>query len=135
MYLKDQIHPTKNQLRDLAKNAPKDKPITMVNIIRFKSHVEEEKASGEDIYSRYSVNALSFLKEAGGKVIWKGTVQNTIIGSDEDMPHIIILVTYPSPDHFLNMISNPSYQKISKDRTISIEYGGLIATTEDYRAS
>ena len=40
---------------------------------------------------------------------------------------MIFLVEYPSVEHFLKMIADPEYQKIANDRTIALEYGGLIA--------
>jgi len=40
---------------------------------------------------------------------------------------MVFLVEYPTVDHFLKMVANPAYQKIANDRTIALEYGGLIA--------
>jgi len=57
----------------------------------------------------------------------KGQVHNTLIGDSDQQPHIVFLVEYPSVNHFFSMVSNPEYQKIAGDRTIALEYGGLIA--------
>ena len=65
--------------------------------------------------------------EAEAKVIWKGIVAKTVIGDSNNPPHMIFLVEYPTIQHFLNMMTNPEYQKISVDRTIALEFGGLIA--------
>ncbi len=135
MKLHNQIHPTQQQLKDLIKNAPKDTPVTMVNIIKYKKVADGENLSGEEVYNRYGKNVLPFLKEVGGRMIWRGSVLQTVIGDESDYPDIILLVTYPSIDHFVRMISNESYQKAAKDRSISLEYGGLLATTTDYSAS
>jgi hypothetical protein len=39
----------------------------------------------------------------------------------------VFLVEYPTVNHFFAMVSNPEYRKIAGDRSIALEYGGLIA--------
>ena len=134
MHLSDHIHTSKEQLARFLETAPKDTPITMVNIVRYKSRVAEENASGEDIYNRYGIRVLPMLKKVGGRIIWRGTVHATLIGDDSNPPHVVLLVKYPSSDHFMRMVTDEDYQKIANDRTISIEYGGLLATTTDYES-
>ena len=68
-----------------------------------------------------------FIAKAAAKLIWKGAVASTIIGDSYDQPDMIFLIEYPSVDHFLGMVSNPEYQKVAKDRTMALDYGGLIA--------
>ena len=80
-----------------------------------------------EAYARYGKNTTEHIKKAGAKVIFVGQVKNTVIGDMEDQPHQILLVEYPSVNHFLNMVMSPEYQAITGDRTIALEYGGLIA--------
>ena len=121
-----QVHPTKEQLSQLMKY-PKDTPLTMVNILKFKAKTENGNESGKNAYARYLKNVQPFIAKAAAKLIWKGTVASTIIGDLNDQPDMIFLIEYPSVDHFLGMVSNPEYQKVAKDRTIALDYGGLIA--------
>lgn len=104
----------------------------MVNLVRFKASVDGENASGEDIYNRYGVRVLPMLKKVGGRIIWRGKIHATLIGDETNPPHVVLLVRYPSTDHFMRMVMDKEYQEIANDRTISIEYGGLLATTTDY---
>ncbi len=121
-----QVSPTPEQMAQLMEY-PKDTPIVMVNIIKFRSETENTNESGAEAYARYFENVQPFVAESGAKLIWKGTVANTVIGDSEDQPNSIFLVEYPSVSHFLKMVTNPEYQKVAQDRTIALEYGGLIA--------
>lgn len=121
-----QVQPTQEQLATLMAY-PKDTPIVMVNILKFKDTSDNGNETGQEAYARYFKNAQPFVMGSNAKLIWKGEVATTIIGDSKGQPHLIFLVEYPSVTHFLSMVSNPEYQKIASDRTIALEYGGLIA--------
>ncbi len=131
MELTNQIHPTPEQFRHLLDNYPKDEPVVMINIIRYKDRTDDGE-TGEMAYARYGQNVLPFLKKAGGKLLWRGDVNHTIIGSSENQPHIVLLVQYPSIQKFIEMSTDPEYLKIAQDRTLGLEYGGLLASTTVY---
>ena len=126
-----QVRPSEEQMAALMAY-PKETPIVMVNIIKFKAATENKNETGQEAYARYFKNVQPFVVKAQAKLLWKGAVASTVIGDSEDQPNMIFLVEYPSVNHFLGMVSNPEYQKIATDRTIALEYGGLIAcqTTE-----
>ena len=121
-----QVSPTKEQIAQLMAY-PKDTPIVMTNIIKFKSITQNGKESGQEAYMRYFKNVQPFVAKAKATLIWKGTVATTVIGDSQNAPDMIFLVEYPTVQHFLDMVSNPEYQKITVDRTMALEYGGLIA--------
>ena len=125
LMLTDQINPTEAQFAQL-QAYPKDTPLVMLNILRFKSRTETGE-TGEAAYARYMKNASPFVVEAGAKLIWKGQAYGTLIGDPDNGPNLVFLIEYPSVDHFFAMVSNPDYQKITGDRSIALEYGGLIA--------
>lgn len=121
-----QIKPTEQQMATLLAY-PKNTPITMVNIIKFKEKTGNGDETGKEAYARYYKNAQEFVIQSKAKLIWKGAVATTVIGDSVNQPDMIFLVEYPSVDHFLKMVSDPAYQKIANDRSIALEYGGLIA--------
>lgn len=121
-----QIKPLQEQIAQLMAY-PKDTPVVMVNILKFKTKTEEGNETGQEAYTRYYKNTQAFIGKAKAKLIWKGTVAITVIGDSDDQPDMIFLVEYPSTSHFLGVITSPEYQKIANDRTIALEYGGLIA--------
>ena len=118
-----QVSPTKEHIAQLMAY-PKDTPVVMTNIIKFKSITENGKESGQEAYMRYFKNVQPFVANAKATLIWKGTVATTVIGDSQNAPDMIFLVEYPTVQHFLDMVSNPEYQKITVDRTIALEYGG-----------
>lgn len=123
--LSNQISPTKAQLAELQKY-PAKTPLVMLNILKFNSKTTTGE-TGQEAYMRYFKNAGPFVKKAGAKLLWKGHVHSTVIGNLENQPQLIFLIEYPSVKHFFSMISTPEYQEVAKDRSIAIEYGGLIA--------
>jgi uncharacterized protein (DUF1330 family) len=122
----NQIKPTEQQMASLMAY-PKNTPITMVNIIKFKERADNGNETGKEAYTRYYKNAQEFIMQSKAKLIWKGAVASTVIGDSMNEPDMIFLVEYPSVDHFLKMVADPGYQKIATDRSIALEYGGLIA--------
>lgn len=135
MHLIDQINPTSEQFRILAKSYPRDEPVTMINLIKYRDKAWDGERTGAEAYECYSRNVLKFMKEVDGRLIWKGECMHTVIGDSQDQPHMVMLVEYPSIDNFIKMIKNPEYQKCAKDRTMALEYGGLIASKTDYPKS
>ncbi|MCF6214055.1 MAG: DUF1330 domain-containing protein [Flavobacteriaceae bacterium] len=123
--LTNQIHPTPEQLSQL-QTYPKNIPVVMLNILKFKAQTESGE-SGQEAYARYFKNAGPFVAKSGAKLVWKGRVHTSLIGNLENQPQVIFLVEYLSVDHFLAMAGNPEYQKIATDRSLALEYGGLIA--------
>ena len=128
MNLTNQVIPTKEEFVDFIKNYPSNTPLVMVNILKFKEKSGNGDESGETAYNRYSRNMESFLKKASGKVIWAGKVNKTIIGDYISQPDRILIVEYPSKAAFITMSTTPEYDKVSKDRKIALEYGGLIVS-------
>jgi len=126
----NQIDPTKESIKALVENHPKDQPVVMLNILRFKEKVENGSETGIEAYQRYSKGAIKHLHKTGAKVIWAGQVTSTVIGAKANQPHQILLVEYPTVNHFLGMVLTPEYQELSKDRTLALEYGGLISCVE-----
>lgn len=124
MFSLSQVHPTREQMQ-LAAQYPKDRPVTMINLLRFKDQTEAGNESGQAAYDRYSQNVFPLLKQAGAEVVWAGNVQKALIGPEAGMPHRVLIVRYPSVQNFLEMATSEAYQAVANDRTIALEYGGL----------
>lgn len=132
MLLNNQIHPTPEQFQELVNNYPKDQPVVMINILRYKAKTGNGDETGEMAYARYGQNVLPFMKKVNARLLWRGTVRNTVIGSSEGQPQVVLLVEYPSIQNFIKMTTDPDYIKVAEDRTLGLEYGGLMAATTDY---
>ena len=129
MNLINQIEATRDQFVDFIKNYPKDTPVAMMNILKFKEKSGNGDETGRQAYKRYSKNMTGLLAKYGGKVLWSGNVQKTIIGDGATQPDMFLVVEYPTAQHFADMATCAEYQVLKKDRLIALEYGGLIANT------
>ena len=128
MNLTNQVIATKENFMDFIKNYPANIPVVMINIMKFKTTTATGEA-GKKAYMRYSKNVAPLLKGVGGRIIWSGIVNKTVIGDLADKPDMVAIVEYPSKQAFVNMATSPAYQAIKEDREISLEYGGLLASS------
>lgn len=127
MNLTNQVTPTKAEFVDFIKNYPSNTPLVMVNILKFKEKSGNGDETGREAYERYSKNMESLVTKAEGKVIWAGEIKRTVIGDYEAQPDMILIVSYPSKENFIAMSTTPTYEEISKDRKIALEYGALLS--------
>ncbi len=135
MELTNQIHPTPKQIKTLIKEYPKGQSVVMINILRYKAKTGNGAETGEAAYARYGQNVLPFMKKVGARLLWRGDVKHTVIGVANNQPHVVLLVEYPSVEKFIEMTSNPDYLKAAADRTLGLEYGGLMASTTIYKGA
>jgi uncharacterized protein (DUF1330 family) len=83
-------------------------PVQMVNFLKFKEEVDGK--SGEEQYNIYMKAATPYLEKSGAKVLFYGQVQATLIGpADTKEWDKVIIVEYPSPQHFAGMATAPDY--------------------------
>ncbi len=129
MNLTNQVVPSKEAFVKFIKEYPSNTPITMINVLKFKEKSGRGTESGKQAYLKYSKNMEPLMKAAEAKVVWMGNLTHTLIGDYETQADMVIIVSYPSKDHFLAMTSTPEYEEISKDRKVALEYGGLMAST------
>ena len=97
------LEPTPDQFAALAAR-PADEPVVMINLLQFKAD------GGRESYLRYT--------------------PSVVIG-DSEKPwwDAIIVVEYPSPAAFLDMVSNEEYLKVHEHRAAGLDRGDLIATS------
>ncbi len=132
MQLTNQLHPTREQFKTLVANYPKDQPVVMINILRYKAKTGNGEETGEMAYARYGQNVLPFMKKVGARLLWRGDINTTVIGDAAGQPQVVLLVEYPSIQNFIDMTTDPAYLEAAKDRTLGLEYGGLMASTTVY---
>ena len=128
MNLTNQVTPTKEQFVKLMKEYPPDEPVVMINLLKFKEKSDTGDETGEEAYARYGRNVAPLLKAVGGRLLWSGKVNMTVIGDKEDHPDMILIVEYPSVAKFAEMSTSEAYRKIAHDRELSLTYGGLLAS-------
>jgi len=76
-------------------------PIVMLNLLRFNPD------GGAETYARYAEAAAPFLAKSGASLRYVGDVATTLIGGERWDE--IVLVEYPSPQAFFDMVGDPAY--------------------------
>ena len=117
------LEPTREQFAALAAR-PADAPVVMVNLLKFKT------AGGLESYQRYGREVAPHLERVGAAVRYAGAAPAVVIG-DGERPwwDAILIVEYPTPQAFIDMVTTPEYAKVHEHRAAALERGDLIATS------
>ncbi|MGV0991736.1 MAG: DUF1330 domain-containing protein [Mycobacterium sp.] len=106
-------------------NLPADQPVVMINLLKFND------TGGVDSYRKYGAEVQPHLERVGGRVVYVGGSPWAIIGDDErPWWDSILVVEYPSPQAFVDMVTDPGYQQIHQHRAEALSQGDLIATSK-----
>jgi uncharacterized protein (DUF1330 family) len=105
------------------------KPIHMINLIRFHKDAQypefHEYAgkghSGADAYRLYFISLLPILEQYGGEVVWFGEPDFLLIGPEQDMWDLVLIVRYPSTDALITMSTSAEYQPCGVLRKAAVE--------------
>lgn len=119
-----QIDPTREQLDALiADTVERTGPITMVNLLRF------DGPGGEAEYRRYCREVQPHLDRVGATPVYAGSPEQVVIGDEaESWWDVILLVSYPSREAFLEMVADPSYREVSEIRNRALSNARLVLT-------
>ena len=127
------IDPERSQF-DAFKALPRDAPVEMLNLVRFKplaayeaGHANEGKAmSGRDAYSAYSRDSADVFNRVGGHQVWVGRPEVVVTGPIDERWDIAFIAAYPSAGAFLEMVTDPVYRQAVKHRQAGVEDSRLI---------
>ncbi len=118
------LEPTHEQFAALAAR-PADAPVLMVNLLKFKTE------GGLESYQRYGREVAPHLERVGASVRYAGTAPAVVIGEDErPWWDAILIVEYPTPQAFIDMVTTPEYAEAHEHRAAGLDRGDLIATSE-----
>ncbi len=81
-----------------------DGPVFMLNLLEF------QPDGGAERYAEYGEAVAPLLARTGGKAVFAGTPSESLIG--EGSWDLVVLVSYPTRQAFLDMVSSPEYQAI-----------------------
>jgi uncharacterized protein (DUF1330 family) len=118
------LEPTPEQFAALAAR-PADAPVVMVNLLRFRPD------GGRQSYLRYGQEVAPHLQRVGATVRYAGTAPTVVIGEGERPEwDAILIVEYPSPATFIDMVTSEEYAKVHENRAAALDRGDLIATSK-----
>ena len=117
------LGPTAEQFAALTAR-PADTPVLMVNLLKFKM------SGGLESYQRYGREVAPHLERVGATVRYAGTAPAVVIGEGErPWWDAILIVEYPTPQAFIDMVMTPEYAQVHEHRADALERGDLIATS------
>ncbi len=106
---------------------PADQPLHMLNLLRFHDETAAEGLAGRKLYARYAERVGPLLEELGVRVVYAGDVLTTVVGPGADGWHRMMIVAYPSRDHFIRLSRDPRFIAASADRTAALADWRLLA--------
>jgi len=127
------VNPTQERVEAFERGAPDDKPIVMLNLLKFRDAADygpdgPAGVTGRKAYSTYSKGVVPLLWEVGGQVLWMGNVREGLIAPDGESWDEVLLVHYPSRRAFVRMVTSDAYAKIMPHRTAALADSRLLET-------
>jgi len=122
------IDPSREQF-DEFKRLPRDTPIFMLNMIRFKDQANYQDgrvATGAEAYINYGTESGPIFKRVGGTIFWRGKPETVLIGPEGEHWDKIFIAQYPNAAAFLEMVTSPDYQAIVYHRQAAVDDSRLI---------
>ncbi len=119
---------------DHFKSLPRDTPIEMLNLIRFKqratypdSHAHAKRGlSGFEAYAEYGKESGPIFERVGGSIIWRGKMEALLIGPSDESWDACFIARYPNSGAFLEMVTDPAYQIAVVNRQAAVQTSRLI---------
>lgn len=127
------IDPTRPQF-EAFKALPRDQPVEMLNLVRFKETAAypadhpraSENLTGAQAYALYGKESGPVFARVGGKIIWRGQFQTVLIGPETEKWDECFIARYPAASAFLEMVTDPDYQKAVVNRQAAVLTSRLI---------
>lgn len=114
---------TQEQFAALAAR-PADAPVLMVNLLKF------HQPGGLESYLQYGREVQPHLERVGATIRYAGTAPAVIIGEGpRPWWDAILIVEYPTPAAFVEMVTDPGYAVVHEHRAAALERGDLVATS------
>ena len=126
------INPERDQFEEF-KSFPRDEPVMMLNFLRFRDKAVYEdgrEATGEEAYAAYGRESAPIFRRVAGEIIWRATQQCMVIGPRDKQWDLIFVARYPTAAAFLEMVTDPEYQKAVRHRTAGVRDRRLIRPGE-----
>jgi len=126
------IDPQPGKLKELIETVALDKPILMLNLLKFSEHANYSEQSGHTIcsgieaYQRYSDLAFPKIKAAGGRMFWQSAALASVIAPATEEWDKAFLISWPSFQVFLDVIMSETYQATTPHRTAALSDSRLI---------
>ncbi len=117
------ITPNAEQFTEYAQS-DLDGEVAMLNLLKFDRSGASKSETGQQAYARYGSAVKTMIEDRGAHVLWIGEARHVFIGDvDANDWDAVALVSYPSRESFIEMVSSPEYGQAHTHRE-----GGLADT-------
>lgn len=126
------VDPEREQFETF-KALPRDEPIMMLNLLRFReraAYPDERDTSGAEAYAAYGRDSAAVFRRVGGRIVWRGEPEAVLIGPGDERWDLAFIARYPSAGAFLEMVTDPEYREAVKHRQAAVLDSRLIRTSE-----
>jgi uncharacterized protein (DUF1330 family) len=113
------------QFRELMREGP----IHMLNLVRLRAraaYADGHEASGSEAYHAYARESAPVLERVGGKQIWVGRFEMTVVGPSAERWDRVFIVEYPSDAAFAALMRDPAYREALTHHQAAVEDSRVI---------
>jgi uncharacterized protein (DUF1330 family) len=85
----------------------------MLNLIRLRpqaSYADGRAATGAEAYAVYGRESAPVIARLGARIIWRGKLEQILIGPSNEAWDICFIAEYPSVSAFVDMMRDPVYR-------------------------
>ena len=119
---------------DKFKALPRDTPIHMLNLVRFKDmatypeghELADKGLTGADAYREYMRTIQPVLERAGGHIVWAGESEAMVTGPAEWEWDETFVMAYPDAASFMGMVKDPDYAPVVVHRQAAVATSRLV---------
>ncbi len=116
------------------KALPRDVPIHMLNLLRFKPMATYPEAhghaalglTGPEAYAEYGRTSGPIFRRVGGSIAWRASMETMVIGPADKNWEAAFIAVYPTAAAFLEMVTDPEYRLAVVHRQAAIQTSRLI---------
>lgn len=104
-------------------------PIQMLNLVRLRDaalYEDGRSCTGAEAYAAYSRESEPVFERLGGRIVWRGALEQVLIGPSDEQWDLCFIAEYDSPDAFANMAKDPDYRIAVAHRQAAVEDSRLI---------
>ncbi len=125
------INPEREAFKAFAENKS-DTAIHMLNLVKLHEIVTYDDGtmvSGQEAYAAYGRKSGPIFQRVGGRIVWSGKFDLTLIGPYDESWDIAFIAEYPNSDAFIEMVKDEEYQLAVKHRNAAVKTSRLIRIT------
>ncbi|PWC47600.1 DUF1330 domain-containing protein [Azospirillum sp. TSA6c] len=104
-------------------------PVHMLNLIRLHGRAaygDGRDTTGLEAYDAYSRLSAPVLAELGGRILWRGGFELSLVGPPDTVWDIAFIAEYPRPAAFVAMLRDPRYREAMAHRQAGVADSRLI---------